>query len=92
MNTIKKTLIALFTIIAITWSFNLRDPHLLSLRNHETLILLFLFISIATTVLSIESKSYRYGIWTISGILMLKVMAVEFNFHYSKDNILNISD
>lgn len=89
MNTIKKTLITLFTIIAITWSFNLRDPHLLSLRNDETLILLFLFISIAITALSIESKSYRYGIWTISGILMLKVMAVEFSFHYSKDNILN---
>lgn len=86
---IKNILILTLLSIAILWSINIRDPHLMFLRNYELLILISIIACTAIITSSLNSKIYRNGIWGISFLLLANAIIDDYFIKKTKDVVLN---
>lgn len=75
-----------YIIILLFWAIHLQDPHLLSIRKYETLLVLTL------CAMLIFLRKYN-GLWRTAGICMLSLISIitlgkELIYHYRKATVL----
>ena len=79
----------IIVLICAIWSFHLRDPHLLFVRNYETSILLFLLVFTFVLTKSFKRKYQRQIVQIIAVILIVFVSVKEYRFQVHKHRLLD---
>ena len=89
IKSIKLIFTSILFIISLFWSINLRDPHLLTIRENEFIYLFVVLSLIALITLSFKSRKTRFGTWLILTILIINLIFSEIYFRHIKQTILH---
>jgi beta-N-acetylhexosaminidase len=92
MKFIARALSILIFLVCVTWCFNLRDPHLLPIRDQEILIIIALLALLLVISWAVKNHTWKQLQIAAAVGMLLFATASEVRFHLRKEQLLSAPD